>query len=216
MSTNWEKFIGRSAPKPIVKGIKAADEGETAYDKKTVYFYTDGCLKEADKRYGSWSVIGIAFDPVTDKWEEVYHASASSIPAKCSGHMELCALVNALQNIQGMQDSYPERTFCIRTDHEGLQSTISRYMATYPESFKGDKLEMDAGKLRQGMRKDKLNSDKAKDYARLFDEMDKIGKLAWHYKPGLKVEWVSRDYDLWIAKADANAQNANGYPGWKC
>lgn len=64
--------------------------------KNRIYFHCDGSLVEKEKRYGSWGVIGKRWNADSEQWDEIYKASASHVPATCSGQMELRALNNAL------------------------------------------------------------------------------------------------------------------------
>ena len=172
-------------------------------DPGRMYFYTDGCLIG---KYGSWSVVGVKYDPEAEKWKSVFSASDEDVPAKDSTQMELHAIRVAIRTAL---DAYPGTRACVRTDHQGLKKAIGGYLRSYSSNFRGADEEVRTNKVRQDTRKRYKSYDYADEYDNLFNMLDQIGQHAAHHEQQFSIEWLPRESDSWIRRADRDARSAN-------
>jgi ribonuclease HI len=196
MSDSWSKRVSDPANSNPLR----ADAGD--YNTDTLYFYTDGSLKENGRQSGSWSVIGIEWNG--KEWGEIFNASASHTrPACCNGQMELRAVIRAMQTII---NDYPDAKVCIRMDDLGNQKKLAAYLASFQNQDQAQ-----GAATRAELRDKEKRSDKAKDYNELYDLLDVIGQDNQGRR--LNIQKVSREFDQWISRADASARATN--PGFQ-
>lgn len=201
-----------ASSKPKLKG-----GAPTPLSEGTLYFYTDGSYANNGQGFGSWSVVGVKRE--NNEETTFYETAANDVPVRCSGQMELRALINAFQTAI---TNYTCHNICIRTDHESLSKVINKYLDTYSLTFHTHDTEDGAVAIRQRIRNAYNNKSHGMpdDYGQLFNLLDSVGKQAWHHheernpnaRPPTKftIEWIRRNSDQWIARADHVARSHNG------